>query len=433
MSTTVARFREAIIIYSGTVINSGTITVYRPDNGRDAVRFGAGSLTNLSTGLIESGTGGNGVGLSGLGTVTNSGTIIGLSGLPYGNAVELRAGGYVDNSGILNGADHGVYVLRTASGTITNSGTIEGSADLAGGGTVIDSGTIVGGTAVSFGGTIGGSGSNLLVLEAGYYLSGTVLGSTTVGATNTLELSGTLGTVTATYNTLGLTNFQDVLFGAGGSETLKANTTTGTLGTVTLSGWTQTSEIVDLTQIGSNATLANGGTVTGAHRLTASGSGGTVVLQLDATDATVFTISSDGVTGADITPACFRRGTLIWSARGEVAVEDLAIGAARAAARLLRPAARRRPGLASGASARSARCRAQLLNGVESGRHRASRRTSRCRERHGHPSLKRAAIVAGFIRWTLHGSVHREHLGAFPPALSLARQGAPLQCSSSSN
>ena len=91
---------------------------------------------------------------------------------------------------------------------------------------------------------------------------------------------------------MGLTNFQDVLFGAGGNdETLKANTTTGTLGTVTISGFTLTSEIVDLTQIGTNATLANGGTVNGSHQLTAAGSGGTVILQLDATDATVFKIS----------------------------------------------------------------------------------------------------------------------------------------------
>jgi hypothetical protein len=298
-----------ISLVGGSIYNSGTIS------GAGAIDIGAGTVTNFGTilgaiaGGIRFNAGGSIANMAGLlqgggvviagsaGTVTNLATII--------NEIDLRAGGYVGNSGTIQGR---IYITGAA-------------------GTVIDSGTIVGGgTAVSFGGTAGGSGSNLLVLEAGYYLSGKVLGSTTVGATNTLELSGTLGTVTATYNTLGLSNFQDVLFGAGGSETLKATNTTGTLGTVTLSGWTQTSDILDLTAVGTNATLANGGTVNGAHQLTASGSGGTVVLQLDATDGTVFTAASDLGTGINVTPACFCRGALILTERGEAAVEDLAIG-----------------------------------------------------------------------------------------------------------
>ena len=110
---------------------------------------------------------------------------------------------------------------------------------------------------------------------------------------------------------MGLTNFQDVLFGTAGNEILKANNTSGTLGTVTISGFTLTSDIVDLTAVGTNATLTNGGTVSGSHQLTASGSGGTVILQLDATDATVFTKSSDGGTGINISRRC-----AMWPARG---------------------------------------------------------------------------------------------------------------------
>jgi hypothetical protein len=318
---------------SGSVINSGLI--------QGANYLSAGSIDNVASGRI--------VAQVRAATVTNRGTIVEGTRLAITGAVSIynsgviagvNASGVVTNLGVINGGITGPglamgggtvfnmgviggVVINGSVGTLTNSGTIFG-VSLAAGGTVIDSGTIIGsgGTALTF----GGSGSDLLALEAGYHLSGSVQGSTTVGATNTLELSGTLGTVTATYNTLGLSNFQDVLFGAGGSEILKAANTTGTLGTVTLSGWTQTSEILDLTAVGTNATLANGGTVSSAYQLTASGSGGTVVLQLDATDATVFTAASDLGTGIDITPACFCRGTLILTAGGEAAVEDLAIG-----------------------------------------------------------------------------------------------------------
>ena len=71
---------------------------------------------------------------------------------------------------------------------MTNSATILGTSGygvrLSAGGTVVDSGTISGGsgTAVIF----GGAGGNLLVLGAGYHLTGKIAGST--AATDTLEL-----------------------------------------------------------------------------------------------------------------------------------------------------------------------------------------------------------------------------------------------------
>src|SRR5206468_2385786 len=56
------------------------------------------------------------------------------------------------------------------------------------------------------------------------------------------------------------------------------------------------------------------------------GSGGTLTLQLDPSDATNFTTSSDGAAGTSLAPVCFCRGTLILTEKGEVPVEDLAVG-----------------------------------------------------------------------------------------------------------
>src|SRR5439155_26486953 len=135
----------------------------------------------------------------------------------------------------------------------------------------------------------GGSGSNLLVLQNGFSLTGSVVGS--ASATNTVELAGSVGSaVTASFNALGLTNFQDVLFGAGGYDTLKVSNASGTL-PVVLSGLTLTSDIIDLTGIGSNGSITNNDTVN--HRVTLTGSLGSVTLQLDTSDSSNLTTVSD--------------------------------------------------------------------------------------------------------------------------------------------
>ena len=61
--------------------------------------------------------------------------------------------------------------------------------------------------------------------------------------------------------------------------------TAGTL-PVTISGFTLTSDAIDLTAIGTDGTIAAIDNVN--HRVTVSGSGGSVTLQLDASDATNF-------------------------------------------------------------------------------------------------------------------------------------------------
>ena len=302
----------------GSVINSGSIL--SGDKGYTVqFLFTAGYLSNSNSGYIGFG------GVLATGTVVNGGRIVDLAGA----GVKLSNGGLVNNFGTItaSGGTLPAGIALQVGGTVINSGTIadSGTAGVgivlqAGNGTVIDSGLISGGsgTAVSFAGT----GTNLLALEHGFVVSGSVVGSSS--ATNTVELLGSAGAaVTANFGSLGLTNFQDLLFGPGGSNTLRVSNTTGTV-PIVLSDMTLSSDIVDLTAIGTDGTITQNDTVN--HRITVSGSGGTVTLQLDATDSTSFTVASDSVSGTDLMPPCFCRGTLIRTAEGEAPVEELVIG-----------------------------------------------------------------------------------------------------------
>ncbi len=148
------------------------------------------------------------------GTVTNSGTISGTNGAGVG--VDLYAGS-VDNTGLIKG--HGGVDITSAAGTVTNSGTIMASGTggfgvyLAAGGTIIDSGAINGasGTAVSF----GGAGGNRLVLDPSDDLGGKAAGSTSAGATNTLELAAAAGIGTVSGLGTQFANFGTVTVDAG--------------------------------------------------------------------------------------------------------------------------------------------------------------------------------------------------------------------------
>jgi hypothetical protein len=351
----------AAIILSGSLTNHGTIAGGAGGRGGNAQVFpiqgvggnggvggagvsltGGGSLTN--SGAISGGKGGyygggytNGIGgAGGIGVIliaggglANSGTISGGRGAGYGSyyanapgtGVYLKAGGSVGNAagGLIQGGA-GLTASGTFAATVTNSGTIIGSAgigiDLAAGGTVVDSGTISGsGTAVRFGGT----GGSLLVLEPGYKFTGSVISSASYP--NTVELAGSLGSpLTVGYNALTLSNFTDVLFGTAGSDTLKVSNTGGTL-PVTISGFALTSDIIDLTAIGSTGSI----TSQSSTLLTVTGLLGSETLKLDPSDGTAFTTMADGLSGTELV-ACFCRGTLILTETGQVPVEDLAIG-----------------------------------------------------------------------------------------------------------
>jgi hypothetical protein len=363
-------YQSPLTILSGAIVSSGSGTaVYGPSGGSLLnegyvsgyqtgvfIEGSAGSITNQGT--IE-GTGlqsgtfgtigpGSGIYLTSGGFVENSGLIMAANTSAAGNAIAVIGGSgtVVNNSGTIDSfGDNGYGVDFLAGGSVTNNGTgyigggvyINGAAgsvvnfgaiedagakgiNLEDGGTVVDSGTIAGATAIAF----GGAGSNLLELEGRYSITGGVVGS--AGAANTLELSSTLGAVTASYNNLGLVNFKYVAFAAptgGQDETLVISNTASLPGTI--EGFTAFHDIIDLTSFayhtGASATEGPD------NKLTIVSGSDTLTLQLAGSYGAIqWQATPDGHVGTDIEPACFARGTLILTEHGERPVEDLGIG-----------------------------------------------------------------------------------------------------------
>jgi hypothetical protein len=304
----------------GSLINQGTVEATGSD--LPGVSLSAGGYIYNDGSIIgaNSTAAGNGIGISGgPGTVVNNSGYIG-SLHNYGWGVALYEGGSVANDG--NGHIYGGVYINGGVGQVVNSGSssIEDpgfiAVDLKTGGTVIDSSSIGGATAVYF----GGNGSNLLDLETGYTLSGIIVGSGS--ATNTLELSGTLGAVSVNYNSLGLTNFQTLAFGDNyGHDETFAFTETGSTIPLTVDGFTAAyRDILDLRNLGAPVSYSLNGDL-----LTVVGANGTVDFNLSSIHAPNFTLVADGFGGTDVEPACFARGTLILTEEGERPVETLRI------------------------------------------------------------------------------------------------------------
>lgn len=293
---------------AGTVTNFATIAA-SITYASALYLHGGGVVTNQSSGVFDGGGIGISVGNS-AGAVVNFGKVTGT----YGSGVVLGAGGTVTNSGSIHGGSYGI----SGTGMVFNSGTITGGSIgvRLTSGTVTNSGSISGGlgTAVFFSG-----GNDRVVLQAGFGFTGGLYGGL---GTDTLELDGSAGALTANYNALGLTGFENILFGTGDNATLIITNSSGTVGVI--SGFDATTETIDLTGIGSNGQVTNHDTVN--QRVTITGSLGSVTLQLDASDGTVFATAPDGSGGTNFTIPCFCRGTLIRTASGEVPVEALAVG-----------------------------------------------------------------------------------------------------------
>ncbi len=195
---------------AGTVINDGSIA----GSGSDGLGYGVallagGSVTNAASASITGAASGVII-EGGAGTVVNDGNIVGAGSGVFYAGVNLAAGGAVTNaaSASITGDTFGVYL--SGGGTLTNAGTVIGNT----------------GTAVAFGST----GSNLLLLDPGYGLSGLAIGGT--NASNTLELasaasagtlSGGLGTEFVDF--VQTTVDADASWVFNGANTVEAGTT----------------------------------------------------------------------------------------------------------------------------------------------------------------------------------------------------------------
>ncbi|MDE2334551.1 MAG: Hint domain-containing protein [Rhodospirillales bacterium] len=382
-----------IIALSGAsnvyIANGGLVTNPTNTYAAGIGLFDGGTIVNgLTSGAIFSATGtiiGRDVGIyataSGFGaTIVNPGTIAGLystsSGIdlkamasvgnvPGGtiigaqNGLVAEAGGIIVNDGLIAGTDttnsQGIYLN---GGTVTNlaSGTISGvvgiQAGQAGPATVVDAGTITGSSyAIQFRSAV----SNLLVLDPGAEVLGTVGGQNTLNAgfLTTLQLAtGTgIGTLDSSVTHLRDVYQIDVNAGAdwvwtGSGATLAAGAILSDLGALTLaSGLAGSGEIM----LGANATLAvlpgaapsptissfgaqetievlgaaASGLALAGSQLTVSGTGVTLNINttLPAGDFS-YVVSNNNT----YIMACFAAGTRLSGAFGKVPVEALQVG-----------------------------------------------------------------------------------------------------------
>lgn len=283
---------------AGSVTNFGTIASGQGPSGNSAngiVLHAGGVVINSSTGASIGTISGGGVFAQGVATVTNSGLIIGDS--VYGG-VDLAAGGIVTN---------------LSGGTISYGGAGYGIEIAGGGGTVTNAGTITAGGTNGSAVILSSGVTNEVIVDPGGVFVGSVTGGTPADATLELAAGGSTGTIS---NLGSFTNFGTLTFDPL-AQWLVSGASTGLLSTATISGF------------GSGDTLAMPGTLSISH---SSSSGGATKLTLSNAATLTFagtisnfqTSTSGGVT--DLTTLCFCRGTSIRTPKGEVQVEQLAVG-----------------------------------------------------------------------------------------------------------
>ncbi len=298
---------------TGTVVNYGSVI---GSNNYGIDLNDGGTVTNKTSALISAVNTGILAG-SGPATVNNSGTVTGGS-----IGIKLNDGGSVTNaaSASITGAGVGFEALFVAA-TVNNSGTIAGTAtansegvlfsfggsitnaatglitgvkgvSLSGAGTVVNAGTITGtgGTAVGFTGT----GNHLLVDDPGAIFNGIVSGSTTSGATNTLELAaggtGAISGLGTSFTNFGTVNVDSTAtWTISGTNTLASGSTLTNNGTLTLSG-----SLAD-----SGGVVNNGKIILDPGTMSASSLTGTGTVTLE--DSSKLTVSNAVSSGQTVT------------------------------------------------------------------------------------------------------------------------------------
>jgi autotransporter passenger strand-loop-strand repeat protein len=206
-----------------------------------------------------------------------------------GGSETVSAGGFDSAATISGGGSLTVLGGITRSATIDSGGSLTVSGGVASATTINSGGVetvLSGGSATST--TINGSGA-VLDLLSGAVVSG---GIAFVGSGGQLQIAGTPPTSASA-----------------------------------ISGFTASGDFIDLTSLAFSGTTSVGFS-SAADMLTVIEGGGSATVQLDSENYTgiSWVAQSDGVSGTDIAAACYCRGTLILTDRGEVPVEDLAIG-----------------------------------------------------------------------------------------------------------
>jgi hypothetical protein len=305
------------------ISNSGTITGGSGGYGGNPLIFGA---------LIFSGAGGIGMVMSGAATVVNSGTITGGEGGPGGDGgegIDFEASGLLENSGTIKGgpgfpsfqgSTYGATAVEMSGGTIVNSGYIamgtpaapdyRGEAIYLNNGTLINAGTIAGRVELY--------GHSTLVVDPGA-ISGFVTCSPDAGSV--LIMAGTSAGRLGDFGYY--TNFATFDIATGANWTIYA-AATNLYGGQTINGFAGNDQIIlDGTFATSPTYVAGTGLelTTGASTITLDITG-----NFTSADFTVTNSGGHAILALAASAPCFAAGTRILTPRGDIAVENLAIG-----------------------------------------------------------------------------------------------------------